>query len=231
MINVTRDVTASEREGSCFVSLAPFLFPAGFQSLESFLMYSLIKKITIFGKGNMGKAIGDNFDACGNEVEYAGREFIGELGDIIVLAVPYTAVDGILRKWGPKMKDKVLIDITNPVDFETMDHMLVPDGTSAAELIQEKAPGAFVVKAFNTNFANTLATGKVGFHEQTVVLMASDFLNAKDKVAEALTGCRLKLMDAGKLRRAREMEAMGFLQISLASAGKLLWTRGFAIID
>lgn len=95
-------------------------------------------KITIFGKGNMGKAIGDNFDACGNEVEYAGREFIGELGDIIVLAVPYTAVDGILRKWGPKMKDKVLIDITNPVDFETMDHMLVPDGTSAAELIQEK---------------------------------------------------------------------------------------------
>lgn len=39
-------------------------------------------KITIFGKGNMGKAIGDNFDACGNEVEYAGREFIGELGDI-----------------------------------------------------------------------------------------------------------------------------------------------------
>ena len=113
-------------------------------------------KITIFGKGNMGKAIGDNFDACGNEVEYAGREFIGELGDIIVLAVPYTAVDGILRKWGPKMKDKV---------------------------------------------------------------------------AEALTGCRLKLMDAGKLRRAREMEAMGFLQISLASAGKLLWTRGFAIID
>ena len=99
------------------------------------------------------------------------------------------------------MKDKVLIDITNPVDFETMDHMLVPDGTSAAELIQEKAPGAFVVKAF------------------------------KDKVAEALTGCRLKLMDAGKLRRAREMEAMGFLQISLASAGKLLWTRGFAIID
>lgn len=44
-------------------------------------------KITIFGKGNMGKAIGDNFDACGNEVEYAGSEFIGELGDIIVLAV------------------------------------------------------------------------------------------------------------------------------------------------
>ena len=155
-------------------------------------------KITIFGKGSMGKAIGDNFDACGNEVEYAGREFIGELGDIIVLAVPYTAVDGILRKWGPKMKDKVLIDITNPVDFETMDHMLVPDGTSTAELIQGKAPGAFVVKAFNTNFANTLATGKVGFYEQTVVLMASDFLNAKDKVAEALTGCRLKLMDAGK---------------------------------
>ena len=58
-------------------------------------------KITIFGKGNMGKAIGDNFAACGTEVEYAGREFIGQLGDIIVLAVPSTAVDGSPRTWGP----------------------------------------------------------------------------------------------------------------------------------
>ena len=38
----------------------------------------------------------------------------------------------------------------------------MPDGSSAAAQIQERVPGARVLKAFNTNFAATLATGQVG---------------------------------------------------------------------
>jgi len=36
-------------------------------------------------------------------------------------------------------------------------------------------------------------------------------------------------VDAGGLRRARELEALGFLQISLAAAEKVSWTGGFAV--
>ena len=52
--------------------------------------------ITVFGKGNMGKAIGANFEKAGNQVTYAGRDFKDVLGDMVVLAVPYGAVDAII---------------------------------------------------------------------------------------------------------------------------------------
>jgi len=45
-----------------------------------------------------------------------------------------------------------------------------------------------------------------------------------------VSAARLKAIDAGSLKRVRELEAMGFLQISLAAAEKLSWTGGFAII-
>ena len=52
-------------------------------------------EITIFGKGNMGKAIGGNFEKAGQKVTYGGRDFKGALGDMVVLAVPYGAVDSL----------------------------------------------------------------------------------------------------------------------------------------
>ena len=40
----------------------------------------------------------------------------------------------------------------------------------------------------------------------------------------------LDTIDAGDLKRARELEAMGFLQITLAVREKINWTAGFAVI-
>ena len=179
--------------------------------------------VGIIGAGAIGQAFAHQLVNAGMNVILSNSRGPDSLAEVIEAL-------GDKARAGTVQQGRILIDATNPV---LLPGYTLADlgGKNSSQRVSEWAAGARVVKAFNTNFANTLATGKVGFHEQTVVLMASDFLNAKDKVAEALTGCRLKLMDAGKLRRAREMEAMGFLQISLASAGKLLWTRGFAIID
>lgn len=87
-----------------------------------------------------------------------------------------------------------------------------------------------MVKAFNTTFAGVLAAGKVGEKEPTVVLAASDSADAKKKLVQALEGSGLSVMDAGSLKRAREMEALGFLQISLAAGKKISWTGGFAVL-
>ena len=61
------------------------------------------------------------------------------------------------------------------------------------------------------------------------MLLASDDKEAKDKLIAALEGSGLSFIDAGLLKRARELEAMGFLQISLAAADKISWTGGFGI--
>lgn len=187
--------------------------------------------ITIFGKGNMGKAIGKNFEDAGMSVSYAGHEKVTSLGDIVVLAVPYGALAGIAKEYKDELAGKVVVDITNPVNFETFDSLVVPEGTSAAEELAALLPDSFVVKAFNTNFAATLVSGLVGGKEKTTVLMASDSAEAKEKLAKALEKSALSVIDAGSLKRAREMEKAGFLQMTLAAREKISWTGGFAVVQ
>jgi predicted dinucleotide-binding enzyme len=38
-------------------------------------------------------------------------------------------------------------------------------------------------------------------------------------------------VDAGGLKRARELEAIGFLQLTLAAGEKTSWTGGFTLAD
>jgi predicted dinucleotide-binding enzyme len=124
---------------------------------------------------------------------------------------------------------KVVVDITNPLNFETMDSLTVaPDASAAAELAAS-LPQSSVVKAFNTNFAATLAGGSV-VDQPTTVLIAGDDDSAKDAVIAAISSAGLRVLDAGSLSRARELEALGFLQIVLAAQGKVSWSAGFAII-
>ncbi|NLC96641.1 MAG: NADPH-dependent F420 reductase [Erysipelotrichaceae bacterium] len=190
-----------------------------------------MKKITIFGKGNMGSAIGKRFEDANNTVSYIDSKTIADnLGDIVVLAIPYNAVTSVLETYKNELNNIIIIDITNPVDFNTMDNLLVPLDSSAAEKIAKIAVNSKVVKAFNTNFAATLENKTVTSKETTVVMLASDSIDAKNEVTEALEGSGLDVIDAGTLKRARELEALGFLQITLAVREQINWTGGFAVL-
>jgi predicted dinucleotide-binding enzyme len=191
---------------------------------------NIMVNVTIFGQGNMGKAIGENFMDAGNDVEYITTSSSKTtLGDLIVLAVPYSAVDEIIEQYGKELEGKTVVDITNPVNFETFDDLVVPSDSSAAEVISKKLPETEVIKGFNTTFAATLTTKKVADQHQTTVLFAGESKEAKDFVIKALEGSGLATLDAGSLKRARELEAMGFLQISLASSEKISWGGGFGV--
>ena len=188
--------------------------------------------ITIFGTGNMGTAIGSVFAAGGHSVQHIDTDTADQAvsGEIVVLAVPYAALAGIAAARASEFGGKIVVNITNPVNFETFDGLTVAaDGSAAAEL-GAALPQSKVLKAFNTNFAATLATGKVG-ENTTTVLVAGDDADAKSDFATAVTaGGTVKVIDAGSLKRARELEALGFLQISLAATEKVSWTSGFAVI-
>lgn len=186
--------------------------------------------ITIFGNGNMGQALNKNFTVMGNTVHHIGRENGIELGEIIVLAVPYPAVDDIISRYQEQLHDKIVIDITNPLNFETFDELVVPADGSAAQEIQKKLPQSHIVKGFNTNFSATLESGKVANKEQTTVLLASDSQKAKDTITKALETSPLAVVDVGSLKRARELEAVGFLQMTLAASEKISWYAGFSLL-
>src|SRR5690348_58521 len=182
--------------------------------------------LSIIGTGTMGQAIAAIASRGGNTVQLLGKDDLDTaLGDVVVLAVPYPAVASVIEARGAALAGKVVVDITNPLNFETFDSLTVPaDGSAAAE-IAAALPNSRVLKAFNTNFAGTLASGEVG-PLTTAVLIAGDDADAKTLLAGVITAGGLRAIDAGSLRRARELEALGFLEISLAAAEKVSWTGG-----
>ncbi|MEN0128009.1 MAG: NAD(P)-binding domain-containing protein [Brevundimonas sp.] len=201
-----------------------------------------MSNVTIIGAGNMGAAIAARLISGGAAVQVLTRDAskvtidgathgtIGDAlsGDIVILALPYPAVAGVLEQYAGQLEGKVLVDLTNPLDFATFDSLVVPEGSSAAAVVAAAVPEASVLKAFNTNFASTLATGTAGA-EPTTVLVAGDDADAKAALAAVVESGGLQVVDAGSLRRAHELEALGFLQLTLAAAGKTSWTSGFAL--
>jgi predicted dinucleotide-binding enzyme len=87
--------------------------------------------------------------------------------DVVVLALPFAVAEEVAAANREELAGKIVVDISNPVDFTTFDSLVVPAGTSAAEQIAAAAPGARVVKAFNTNFAGTLVAGQAGARRWT----------------------------------------------------------------
>ena len=188
--------------------------------------------VTIFGKGNMGSAIDGVLSAGGATVEHLDSSSAPGSpisGDIVILAVPYSAQSQIAAAYGDQLAGKVVVDISNPLNLETFDSLAVPADSSAAAELATALPDSQVLKAFNTNFAATLAAKTVGANKATV-LIAGDDGEAKSALADAVRAGGVDAIDAGALSRARELEAFGFLQLKLALAEKLGWTGGFASV-
>jgi predicted dinucleotide-binding enzyme len=148
-----------------------------------------------------------------------------------VLAVPYPAAAEVIAEHGDALRGKVVVDITNPVDWATFEGLVTPADSSAAEEIEKLLPqGTPVVKAFNTTFASTLSSGEVA-GQPLDVLLAGDDADAKATVASFVEAGGLRPLDVGPLRRARQLEQLGFLNMAaqeplgagFASALKFHW--------
>jgi NADPH-dependent F420 reductase len=210
--------------------------------------------VTIVGAGNMARGIGTRVAAGGHSVRLHDRTRskaeelatalnqeaqgadctavdAGTAADsgVVVLALPYPAGRDIAGEWAGALSGKVVIDISNPVDFTTFDSLVVPPGTSAAEQIAEAAPEALVVKAFNTTFAGPLATGQVAGRPLDVFI-AGDDDTAKRTVSELVTSGGLRALDVGPLRRARELEGFQFLHMAAQEGLGLNWSSAIAIL-
>ena len=187
--------------------------------------------LSILGTGTMGQVIASIAAKGGHDVQQLGTDDVATpvTGDVVVLAVPYPAVADVIAQRGEQLAGRIVVDITNPLDFSTFDSLVVPaDGSAAAE-IAAALPESRVLKAFNTNFAGTLGSGSVG-PLTTTVLIAGDDADAKATLAEVVTSGGLDALDAGALKRARELEAIGFLQLTLAATEKVSWTGGIGLV-
>ncbi|MCP1445330.1 putative dinucleotide-binding enzyme [Pseudomonas sp. GGS8] len=190
--------------------------------------------ISIIGSGGMAAAIGGLAAKAGHTVEVMSRdaakaralaEQIGTgattgmfgaapAGDIVILAVPYSAVLDVVKQYGEELAGKLLVDITNPVapDFTSF---VTPENSFGAQEIAKAAPAdAEVIKAFNTHFSHVLAAGPVEGHPLDV-FVAGDDAQAKARVSAFIESLGLRPMDIGPLLMARTLEHACLLSLGL----------------
>ena len=121
-------------------------------------------RIIVIGDGNVGSALARGFEKAGHTVSTVGNDQarIQELaasGEVIVLAVPFGALDQVAATIGNAADGKVVVDVTNALtpDFK----LALGHTTSGAEELQKKLPNAKVVKGFNTVFSSAMETGQI----------------------------------------------------------------------
>src|SRR3954451_10676599 len=133
-------------------------------------------RISIIGTGNMGQAIASIAGKGDHTVESFDTSDGDKpvTGDVVVLAVPYPAVEGILAERGESLAGKIVVDITNPLNFETFDSLVVPADSSAAAEIAAALPQSRVLKAPTPPSAAPLAEGTVAPLTPPVLLAGDD---------------------------------------------------------
>ncbi len=173
-------------------------------------------KVGIIGSGNVGSALARGLRRGGHEVRIVGRDkmavrAIASWADVVLLAVPFGALDDVVTNAGEFLAGKTVIDVTNALDANM--NLAVGFSTSGAEELQRKLPKSHVVKAFNTVFAQHMG-GRLG-DQRLTAFVAGDDAGAKGTALELARGIGFDVVDAGPLKNARLLEPLAFLNIQL----------------
>jgi len=190
--------------------------------------------ISIIGSGGMAAAIGGLAAKAGHTVEVTSRDAAkaraladqvgagattgtfgaAPAGDIVILAVPYSAVLDVVKQYGEALAGKLLVDITNPIKSDFTGFLTPEDSFGAQEIAKAAPADADIVKAFNTQFSHVLAAGPVEGHILDVFI-AGDDAQAKARVSAFIVSLGLRPMDTGPLPMARTLEHACMLTLGL----------------
>ncbi len=195
-------------------------------------------RLAIIGSGNVGGALGRLWAGNGHEVTFGSRDPSGEGvqaavsaagsraraatvaeaaqgAEVVVLATPWDATQGSVKAAGD-LSGKVVLDATNPLQMtESGLELAVGFTTSAGEQVAGWAPGARVVKAFNSTGSGNYAQANFGGQAASMAICGDDE-EAKATVAGLAEELGFDVLDAGPLRCARLLEPLAMLWITLA---------------
>jgi predicted dinucleotide-binding enzyme len=193
-------------------------------------------RIGIIGKGNVAGCLGPLWGSRGHQIVYgvknpdhadvtrlvgcSGSQAIAvtlaelsPLVDIILLSVRWRDVSGVIRELGC-ISGKLLIDCITPIEPGKKE-LLFGYSTSAAEEIAAMAPGASVVKAFDTAGIQTMQNPTYGKDRATIFVCGND-ANTKIIVSRLAEELGFEVYDAGELKVARYLEPLAMFWVHLA---------------
>lgn len=205
-------------------------------------------KIAFIGAGNVGAALAIRLAQAGHEAVLAeSKEGSASVAaalarserrtarpvaeavrdaEIVVLATPFQANEGILRPLADSLAGKILVDCTNPVG-PGLTHGLRSE-RSGSELVQALVPAARVVKAFSIyGFENLENASYPAKDAKPAMLFCGNDADAKSAVARLITDVGFEPVDVGGLVQALHLEHMTLLWVRMVRAGRqspdLVW--------
>jgi predicted dinucleotide-binding enzyme len=202
-------------------------------------------RIGIFGTGMVGQTVGAKLCALGHEVKLGSRtannekalEWVSKNGErasagtfadaaafgemLFNCTLGTGSLDALRAAGASRMKGKVLVDVSNPLDFSKgmPPTLFTPNDDSLAERIQREFPETKVVKSLNTvNCQLMVDPSRVkGVH---TMFVAGNDAGAKQMVTQLLTeqlGWK-DVLDLGDISMARGTETYLLLWIRLWGA-------------
>jgi predicted dinucleotide-binding enzyme len=212
-------------------------------------------KIGIIGAGNMGAGLGKLWAKAGHEVLFSYSrdenkllEIAAAAGstakagtiqdvaaqDIILLAVWLPALAEIIQAVG-SLDGKIVITCVSGLqpDFTGQTVGLATSLTiSVAETIQKLVPNAKVVEAFNTTFAEIIASDSRQFgSDSPSVFYCGDDVEAKRIAAHLIEDCGFEAIDAGNLLVARTLETLATAWVQFAVSSHLFPNLGLKALQ
>ena len=193
--------------------------------------------IAVIGTGNVGAALGPRWAALGHHVIYGSRapdsdkvkalvkespgagaaspQAAAAKADIVVLAIPSGAAKETIAGLGD-LKGKIIIDAMNILTFKD-GHVIDPDSReSLLSQVQAWAPGAAVVKAFNTTNAGVMRNPAITGGPVTIPI-AGDDAAAKARVTALTTALGFDVIDLGGHEAALFAEQLGRLYVGYSA--------------
>lgn len=170
----------------------------------------------------------------GLAVTLGSFEEAAAFGDIIVLAVRGTAAEELVQKLASRLSGKTVIDATNPISNEPPENGVLRFFTqinkSLMEILQQSAPDARFVKAFNS-VGNALMVDPATKGGKPTMFICGNDDQAKQEVRRILEQFGWEVEDLGKVEAARAIEPLcmlwcvpGFLRNQWNHAFKLVTT-------
>lgn len=210
-------------------------------------------KIGIIGSGDVGQSLGRGLSAIGHTVMIGSRqpesealvawkESVGKhastgsttdaakFGDLIVVAVNWTGVESALHDVRPEVAGKIIIDVTNPLEFEgTSPKLAVGHDISGGEIVQQLLPDSSVVKTLNIlSYAHMVQPQY--YEGMPAMFYCGNNPSAKEEVSKILRALGWKdTTDIGDITKSRLLEPMCLLWMAYGMAHNT-WDHAFGVL-
>ena len=193
-------------------------------------------KIAFIGYGNVGAPLADHLQRLGHQVTLAASDASSDgvkkaqarnaslevaatnqavtAADVVFLATPFQANEGVLKAVGDALNGKILVDCTNPVG-PGLTHGL-KNVQSGSEMVQALVPGAKVVKAFTIyGFENLENNAYPAYNVKPVMMYCGDDASAKKTMGALIAQLGWEPLDVGGLEQALHLEHMTLLWVRM----------------